>query len=73
MAKQEEIRDFQGKILGYIVTENNGDKTVRNFTGKILGVYDLRNKVTRTFTGKIIAQGDVSTGLLFNQNKYDTF
>ena len=41
MAKTKEtIRDFYGKILGYIETDSvTGNKVATNFLGKILGYY----------------------------------
>ena len=41
MAK-EAIRDFSGKILGWVETSSNGDKVLRDFPGRILGKYTLR-------------------------------
>lgn len=64
------IRDFYGRILGYIEEDNKGNKTVRDFYGRILGKYDKRFNVTRDFYGKIIANGDISSSLIFsNDNK----
>ena len=62
------IRDFYGKIIGYIDIETNGDKIVRDFYGKILGRYDKKFDVTRDFYGKILAQGDQSS-MLFGLKK----
>lgn len=61
------VREFSGKIIGWIETDNNGNKTIRDFTGKILGRYDKKFDVTRTFTGTIIARGDQSGILLTNR------
>lgn len=38
--QEEIIRDFYGKIIGYIQVDNNGNKIVRDFYHKILGRYD---------------------------------
>ena len=61
---EQVIRDFYGKIIGYIEVKPNGDKIVRNFYRKVLGRYDKASDTTRDFYGKIIARGD-STGMLF--------
>lgn len=61
----ETVKDFYGKILGYIETSSNGDKTIRDFYRKILGYYRKDRNVTTDFYGKILAKGDISSGLLF--------
>jgi hypothetical protein len=65
MAK-ETIRDFYGKIIGYIETKPNGDKVVRDFYNKILGYYYASRNVTTDFYNKIIARGDCC-GMLFGR------
>ena len=60
------IREFSGKIIGYIYVAENGDKTVKAFSGKILGYYDASRDVTTNFGGKILYQGDASSALLFD-------
>ena len=49
--KQEVVREFSGKILGYIQTDNKGNKIVRDFYHKILGRYDKASKVFLTTCG----------------------
>ena len=61
---EDTIRDFYGRIIGYIETRPNGDKVVRDFYRKILGRYDKASNTTRDFYGKIIARGD-NVGMLF--------
>ena len=39
---RETIRDWTGKIIGFIDTDNEGNKTVRDFYGRITGRYDKR-------------------------------
>lgn len=63
MAK-ETIRDFYGKIIGYIETDSKGNKIVKDFYGRIQGYYDKGNNVTRDFYKRIVARGDQAAGLL---------
>ena len=63
MAK-ETIRDFYGRIIGYIESDASGNKTVRDFYRRIVGKYDANLDVTRDFYGRIIGKGDLSTLLL---------
>ena len=62
------IRDFGGKILGKIETDQLGNKIVRDFYGKIIGRYDKRNDVTRDFYGRIVSRGD-NCGMLIGRSR----
>jgi hypothetical protein len=66
---REVIRDFYGKILGHVDTDSNGNKTVTNYYGKILGRYDAHRKVTVDFYNRIVANGDASVSLIYNEKK----
>ena len=61
---RETIREFNGRIIGYIDVESNGNKTVRSFGGKILGYYDRNADVTKDFYNKILYRGDMASALL---------
>lgn len=67
--EKETIRDFWGRILGYIETDNKGNKTVRNFRGRRLGTYDKENNVTRDFYGRILNRGDSAVSLIYREKK----
>ncbi len=58
------IRDFTGKIIGFIETDTLGNKIVRDFYGRIVGKYDKKTDTTRDFYGRIIARGDQSPMML---------
>lgn len=64
MTTESVIRDFSGRIIGYIQEHDNGDKTVRDFYRKILGRYNKATNTTRDFYNRIIARGDQSSMLL---------
>lgn len=61
---EEIIRDFYGRIIGYIQTQPNGDKIVRDFYRRILGRYNKATNTTRDFYGRIVTRGDQSSMLL---------
>lgn len=63
------IKDWTGKIIGYIDTLNNGDKVVRDFYRRILGKYDKNMDVTKDFYGRIVARGDQSAMLFSMEQK----
>lgn len=64
---KDTIRDFHGRIIGYIETDDNGNKTIKNFYGKILGYYQKSDNTTRNFYRKIIARGDQSSALFYTE------
>ena len=64
MATKEPIKDWQGKILGFVETESNGNKVLRDFYGRILGKYDKNSNVTRDFYGRQVGKDDVLMTLL---------
>ena len=61
------IRDFMGRIIGFIETDSQGNKTVRDFQRRILGFYDAKQNVTQDFYRRIIARGDCCS-MLFTMN-----
>lgn len=64
MAK-EAIKEFSGKILGYL--EDQGDRIVAtDFYGRKLGYYDKRRNVTCDFYGRIVCQGNGASGLVLS-------
>lgn len=65
MGSEEIIRDYSGRIIGYVETEANGDKIFRNFYRRILGYYDKQLNLTRDFYRRIIARGDAGVGLIY--------
>ena len=60
------LRDFYGKIIGYIESDDEGNQMLRDFYGKILGKYEARSNITRDFYGTIIGRGNV-LGILLQQ------
>lgn len=69
MNNEEIIRDFYGRIIGYVETEKSGDKIFRDFYRRILGYYDKKLNVTRDFYKRIVARGDAGVGLIYAENE----
>ena len=62
---KEPVREFNGKIMGFIETDRDGNQQVRDFYGRILGTFDKKMNVTRDFYGIILTQGNTVLGLLY--------
>lgn len=62
--EEKAIKKFGGKIIGYISTDNLGNKTVMDFSRRVLGYYDARRDETMDFFKRVIAYGDIS-GVFF--------
>ena len=62
--QEKAIKNFGGKIIGYISTDAEGSKTVMDYNRRILGYYDARRDETTDFYRRVIAYGDIS-GVFF--------
>ena len=58
------VKDFSGKIIGYIDMDDKGNKVVRKFNLMIVCRYDAKLDVTKDFQNRVIARGDMSGSLL---------
>ena len=64
MSVKTNIKDFYGRVIGTVVEESNGDKTIKDFYGRPLGYYKTGRNVTTDFYGRVVASGDQLTMLL---------
>ena len=63
----ERITNFYGQCIGTIETDGSGNKTVKDFYGRILGHYERSSNVTKDFYGRILYHGDMASALLITQ------
>ena len=67
---KETIKDINNRILGYVETDSiTGDKTFRDFYGRILGYYFKKEDITRDFYRRPISRGDTGISLIIMENK----
>ena len=64
---KETIRTWEGRIIGYLEEQANGDVTARDFYGRILGRYEKSLNVTRDFYGRIVSRGNTASGLVWEE------
>ena len=65
MKNTSTLRDFYGRILGYIEAKPNGDKVARDFYKRILGYYRKATDSTTDFYGRVLGRGDLTSGLVY--------
>ena len=58
------IRNAKGVVCGYIDTDDKGNKTARDRTGKVLGYYKVVAKATTDSRGNPIAYSDIVSSLI---------
>lgn len=68
MADKVHIKDFYGRVIGTVIEESNGDKTIKDFYGRPLGYYKKSRDVTTDFYGRVVASGD-QLAMLLNAEK----
>lgn len=68
MANKVEIKDFYGRVIGTVIEESNGDKTIKDCYGRPLGYYKKSRDVTTDFYGRVVASGD-QLAMLLNAEK----
>lgn len=62
------IKDFYGRVIGYIEEDSQGNKIVKDFYRRIIGRYEKKQNVTKNFYGQIVAKGDICSSLIFQAN-----
>lgn len=67
VVKKSAIKDFAGKVIGYITEDKEGNQRCTTFSGKVLGYYDSKRDVTILYTGKIVARGNSVSSLLYTE------
>ena len=61
---REAIKDWTGKIIGFIEAKPNGDKVIYDFYMRKLGEYNKSLDITRDFYNRPVAKGDCIMMLL---------
>ena len=52
------------RLLEIFETDNKGNKTARDFYGRVVGTYDKASDITRDFYGRIVSYGDTLSSLV---------
>lgn len=66
---EEVLKDFGGRIVGYIETFPNGDKVGKDFYRRIVGYYEVSSNTTKDFYRRVVGRGDMLSALVWNSKK----
>ena len=61
----EAVKDWNGKILGWVETDSRGNQIVRNFSGKIVAKYDAQGDRTTDFAGRVLSRGNTAIAHIY--------
>lgn len=61
----EPVKDWAGKVLGWVETDNRGNQTVRNFGGRVLAYYRADRDVTTDWAGKVVSRGNTAISHIY--------
>ena len=66
MPKGEPVKDFYGRVQGYMDEQPNGDIWCYDFYGRLVGKYIKSLNVTRDFYGRNVAKGNVLASFIMD-------
>ena len=70
MYKTQDLRDFYGRVIGYIETDlRTGDKIGKDFYRRVVGYYDKKLDITRDFYKRTVGRGDMLSSLIYQENE----
>ena len=67
MGRTIDIRTPSGRLIGRIEVDSNGNKTVRDSVGRLLGRYEAHRDAVTDAVGRIVVWGD-APGILLNEH-----
>jgi hypothetical protein len=64
---EEIIRDSAGRTIGFIQKMSGGRRQAYDVSRQLLGCYNETDCVTKHVNGRMVAKGDVLSGLIFGR------
>ena len=64
MSDRHELREANGRLLGYRQKGSNGRIEGRDANGQLMGYYDPRTNETRRRDGSLAGRGDLLSSLI---------
>ncbi|MCR4593476.1 MAG: hypothetical protein K5761_00285 [Clostridiales bacterium] len=61
---REPLKDWTGRVIGYVDTDSQGNKKLFDWQGRVLGTYNVSLNLTRDFYGRQVGKGDILLTLL---------
>ena len=66
----EPVKDWTGKVLGWVDTDKNGNQVVKNFGGRVLAKYDAKANKTTDFAGRKLSEGNTAISYIYLENNH---
>lgn len=65
----EPVKDWSGKVLGFVETDKKGNQIVKNFGGKVLARYNAEKDWTTDYAGKLLSRGNTAISYIYLEKK----
>ncbi len=66
---EETIKNSYGRVLGSVRSNAAGDQWAYGVQRDLLGSYDSRSNITKDVNGRMIAKGNVLSGLVLRNRR----
>ena len=66
---REAVKDWTGKVLGWVDTDSSGNQIVYNFGLRVLAKYDARKNITTDYVGKKLSEGNTAIAYIYLEKK----
>ena len=66
--KEEAVKDWAGKVLGWVRTDDRGNQIVYNFGHRVLAKYDAQNDRTTDYAGRVLSHGNTAIAYIYKDN-----
>ena len=65
---RESVKDWTGKVLGWVDTDSSGNQIVYNFGLRVLAKYDAQKNITTDFAGRKLSEGNTAISHIYADN-----
>ena len=65
----EPVKDWSGRVLGFVETDKKGNQIVKNFGGKVLARYNAEKDWTTDYAGKLLSRGNTAISYIYLEKK----
>jgi len=63
---RESVKDWMGRILGWVDTNSDGNQIAYNFGLRVLAKYDAQRNITTDFAGRKLSEGNTAIAYIMS-------